>query len=68
MHNPNVSEEAKETAAEKVEGLEQIRGNTGQEHKDPTRVEAGLKAALHNPNVSEEAKERIDDRLENKDF
>ena len=26
--------------------------------KDPTRVAAGLRAALSNPNVSEEAKER----------
>ncbi|KDQ57722.1 hypothetical protein JAAARDRAFT_194009 [Jaapia argillacea MUCL 33604] len=31
---------------------------------DPTRVAAGLKAAIHNPNVSEEAKERAAERLE----
>ena len=34
------------------------------EDKVPTRVAAGLKAALHNPNVSDEAKERAARRLE----
>ncbi|KZT19704.1 hypothetical protein NEOLEDRAFT_936005 [Neolentinus lepideus HHB14362 ss-1] len=34
---------------------------------DPTRVAAGLKAAIHNPNVSGVAKERAAERLENMD-
>lgn len=32
--------------------------------KDPTRVAAGLKAAMHNPNVSAEAKDSAAQRLE----
>ncbi|KAH9924467.1 Conidiation protein 6-domain-containing protein [Fomitopsis serialis] len=32
--------------------------------KDPTRVAAGLKAAINNPNVSEEGRERAADRLD----
>ncbi|VDC06279.1 unnamed protein product [Peniophora sp. CBMAI 1063] len=32
--------------------------------KDPTRVAAGLKAAMHNPNVSAEAKDNAAQRLE----
>lgn len=31
--------------------------------KEPSRVAAGLKAAMHNPNVSEEARERAAERL-----
>ncbi|KAI0040636.1 hypothetical protein FA95DRAFT_1647893 [Auriscalpium vulgare] len=34
------------------------------EHKDATRVAAGLKAAMHNPNVSAEAKADAEQRLE----
>ncbi|THH17875.1 hypothetical protein EW146_g3031 [Bondarzewia mesenterica] len=34
------------------------------EHKDPSRVAAGLKATLHNPNVSQEAKMQAEQRLE----
>ncbi|TFY69531.1 hypothetical protein EVG20_g3118 [Dentipellis fragilis] len=34
------------------------------EHKDPTRVAAGLKASIHNPHVSEEAKHSAHERLE----
>ncbi|KAH9830723.1 uncharacterized protein C8Q71DRAFT_319797 [Rhodofomes roseus] len=37
---------------------------TSTEGKNPTRVAAGLKAAIHNPNVSEEARDRAADRLE----
>lgn len=32
--------------------------------KDPTRVAAGLKAAMHNPNVSAEAKDNAAQRLQ----
>ena len=34
------------------------------EHKDPSRVAAGLKASLHNPHVSDEAKRHAQERLE----
>ena len=33
------------------------------EHKDPSRVAAGLKASLHNPHVSDEAKRSAQERL-----
>ncbi|KZT68280.1 hypothetical protein DAEQUDRAFT_712122 [Daedalea quercina L-15889] len=32
--------------------------------KDPTRVAAGLKAAMHNPNVTDEGRDRAADRLD----
>lgn len=55
IHNPNVSEEAKDRARHRLADL----GDT----KDLGHVISGLKASIHNPNVSEEAKDRARHRL-----
>ncbi|WWC88787.1 uncharacterized protein L201_003700 [Kwoniella dendrophila CBS 6074] len=53
LHNPNVSDEAKQHAQEVLK--------EGEEHEH--RVLGGYKAALHNPNVSADAKEHAKDVL-----
>ena len=65
MHNPNVSEEAKEHSRQVLE--EDLQGgdvDMSERGKDPGNVARGLKAATHNPNVSEEAKRSAEERLE----
>ncbi|EER29553.1 hypothetical protein D8B26_003887 [Coccidioides posadasii str. Silveira] len=66
MHNPRVSEPAKQHAEERLHDIE----STGQleqrdeEDKDQGNVARGLKAAAHNPRVSEQAKHEAEERLE----
>eukprot|EP01118_Nematostelium_gracile_P020517 TRINITY_DN996_c0_g1_i1.p1 TRINITY_DN996_c0_g1~~TRINITY_DN996_c0_g1_i1.p1 ORF type:complete len:162 (+),score=44.41 TRINITY_DN996_c0_g1_i1:53-538(+) len=65
MHNPNVSEEAKEHAKEFLEDHGVFEPSSTDQHfeapsfagKHKTNVIAGYKSTLHNPNVSEEAKD-----------
>ncbi|KAH9851477.1 hypothetical protein C2E23DRAFT_886632 [Lenzites betulinus] len=71
IHNPNVSEEAKERAQERLEtmgtsvettaasrgtGTVYPVGATDEAGHEANRVLGGYKATLHNPNVSDEAK------------
>ncbi|KAH0293537.1 hypothetical protein KCU62_g1169, partial [Aureobasidium sp. EXF-3399] len=78
LHNPNVSDEAKENVSHHLAEITSPShadakststastapaSDTG-DGKDPTRVAAGLKAALHNPNVSDDTKEHIQERLD----
>jgi hypothetical protein len=60
IHNPQVSQEAKTKARERLQemGLDA----TGAQNK---HVAGGLKAAVHNPRVSEEAKQKDIERLHN---
>ncbi|KAF8352113.1 Conidiation protein 6-domain-containing protein [Amanita rubescens] len=44
-------------------GLKLLLKELVEQVKDPSRVAAGLKAAVHNPRVSEEAKESASERL-----
>jgi len=73
LHNPNVSEEAKEHAEEMIEKLEgdaprkSDNGSENLEGKDLGHVIGGYKATLSNPNVSEEAKEHAEKMLEKLD-
>ncbi|KAL1745347.1 Conidiation protein 6-domain-containing protein, partial [Schizophyllum fasciatum] len=69
INNPNVSEEAKKSASERLAqmGADQPRGNVAGSGKDEGNVIRGYKATLHNPRVSEEAKERAQDYLEEHD-
>jgi hypothetical protein len=79
LHNPNVSDEAKENVSHHLAELTSPPHTS--DGKDPTRVSvcsgwdttrsiltlfsaAGLKAALHNPNVSDETKEHLQERLD----
>ncbi|KEZ41643.1 hypothetical protein SAPIO_CDS6958 [Scedosporium apiospermum] len=77
IHNPHVSEEAKQHAREalKNEFGEEIDTSpsapSGKPHpakphpaKDPEHVARGLKGATHNPRVSEEAKREAQHRLD----
>ncbi|WRT67671.1 uncharacterized protein IL334_004643 [Kwoniella shivajii] len=57
LHNPNVSEEAKQHAKEVLGQTE----DKDDEHEH--RVLGGYKAALHNPNVSADAKEHAKEVL-----
>ncbi|EKM50317.1 uncharacterized protein PHACADRAFT_214017 [Phanerochaete carnosa HHB-10118-sp] len=71
MHNPNISEEAKEHSRQVVDDLERDLQTKEQrakydDDKDETRVNAGLKATMKNPNVSQEAKDRAHEQLEDK--
>jgi len=65
LNNPNVSDEAKEHAVQRLESEfnlvpVQESGHT----KDPDKVKQGMKAAIHNPNVSEGKKEELRHKLE----
>jgi Fe2+ transport system protein FeoA len=57
IHNPQVSEEAKTKARERLHDM------GAAEDSQNKHVAAGLKAAIHNPNVSAEAKQRDIERL-----
>ncbi|OSC97077.1 hypothetical protein PYCCODRAFT_1455092 [Trametes coccinea BRFM310] len=80
VHNPNVSEEAKERAQERLQHMGtsaeetgRSRGNAGGGHAvgstdqaghETNRVLGGYKATLHNPNTSAEAKRHAREILE----
>ena len=61
MHNPQVSQEAKTKARERLHEMG-FDATTGAQNK---HVVGGLKAAVHNPRVSEEAKQKDIERLHN---
>ncbi|TFK67638.1 hypothetical protein BDN72DRAFT_960877 [Pluteus cervinus] len=74
IHNPNVSEEAKESAKARLEemgtGVESTTsgsdaGDAGL--KNEGNVIGGYKATLKNPNVSDEAKQHAEQVLRDKD-
>ncbi|KEQ67269.1 uncharacterized protein M437DRAFT_38118 [Aureobasidium melanogenum CBS 110374] len=62
LHNPNVSDEAKEIASHHLADITST--SHADDGKDPIRVAAGLKAALHNPNVSDDTKDHLKERLD----
>ncbi|KAH9912770.1 Conidiation protein 6-domain-containing protein [Epithele typhae] len=72
IHNPNVSEEAKERAQERLEtmGAAHVHpsshpvGTVDTTGHEANRVIGGYKAALHNPHTSEEAKRHAKEILE----
>ncbi|KZT74717.1 conidiation-specific protein 6 [Daedalea quercina L-15889] len=64
ISNPNVSDEAKERAAERLESMQET-GELESREAHEANVAIGHKAALSNPNVSEEAKEHSADVLDN---
>ncbi|KAI0741475.1 Conidiation protein 6-domain-containing protein [Daedaleopsis nitida] len=67
IHNPNVSEQAKERAQDRLENMNASIpterdsafpvGTTDTNGHEINRVLGGYKATLHNPNVSSQAKE-----------
>ncbi|KAI0082028.1 hypothetical protein K474DRAFT_1694711 [Panus rudis PR-1116 ss-1] len=70
IHNPNVSEEAKERAAERLEHIgasedvgSRNHGSSYSDH-DTNRQLGGYKATLSNPNTSEQAKAHAREILE----
>ncbi|KAL1745345.1 Conidiation protein 6-domain-containing protein, partial [Schizophyllum fasciatum] len=68
VHNPNVSEEAKQSATERLHDMgTDVEGAPTASGKDEGNVIRGYKAALHNPRVGDEAKERAQDYLEEHD-
>ncbi|KIK79559.1 hypothetical protein PAXRUDRAFT_16276 [Paxillus rubicundulus Ve08.2h10] len=64
IHNPNVSEEAKEHAKEKLKELAQEVGSTHETSRENPRVLGGYKATLSNPNTSEQAKHHAEEVLQ----
>ncbi|KAG9826684.1 hypothetical protein KCU98_g15183, partial [Aureobasidium melanogenum] len=70
LHNPNVSDEAKENVSHHLADItspsqtETTSTSHAGDGKGPTRVAAGLKAALHNPNVSDDTKDHLKERLD----
>ncbi|KAH8107832.1 hypothetical protein BXZ70DRAFT_912866 [Cristinia sonorae] len=71
IHNPNVSEDAKERAAERLERMGQSQETTHATHAttqadsgESNRVLGGYKATLSNPNTSEQAKAHAREILE----
>ncbi|KAL0472713.1 conidiation protein 6 [Neurospora intermedia] len=71
LHNPNVSEEAKEHSKKVLENAgegydESSSGKTTTDdgEKNAGNVAGGYKATLNNPNVSDEAKEHAKKKLE----
>ncbi|KAI0633897.1 Conidiation protein 6-domain-containing protein [Trametes polyzona] len=78
IHNPNVSEEAKERAQERLEHMgtsvettSASRGNgnypvgsTDETGHETNRVLGGYKATLHNPRTSDEAKQHAREILD----
>ncbi|KAH9922690.1 hypothetical protein B0H21DRAFT_163896 [Amylocystis lapponica] len=56
ISNPNNSEEAKERASQRLEGM-RASGELDTQEAHDANVAIGHKAALSNPNISEEAKE-----------
>ncbi|KAJ7198456.1 hypothetical protein GGX14DRAFT_665545 [Mycena pura] len=63
LARPNVSDEAKERAEERLKEMNALDEPSDSHASDPTRVAAGLKSALARPDVSDEAKERAEERL-----
>ncbi|PPQ76327.1 hypothetical protein CVT26_008874, partial [Gymnopilus dilepis] len=57
IHNPNVSEEAKQSSAQRLQNMGEEVSGSKDEGSGTNRQLGGHKAALKNPNVSEEAKE-----------
>ncbi|KAI0744853.1 hypothetical protein C8Q76DRAFT_764358 [Earliella scabrosa] len=73
IHNPNVSDEARERAQDRLENMSGFTetgdqsfatGTTDPNGHEVNRVLGGYKAALHNPNVGAEAKQRARDVLD----
>ncbi|KAG9587680.1 hypothetical protein KCU77_g15510, partial [Aureobasidium melanogenum] len=70
LHNSNVSDEAKENVSHHLADItfpshaETTSTSHAGDGKDPTRVAAGLKAALHNPNVPDDTKDHLKERLD----
>nr|VWP01262.1 Protein kinase domain-containing protein [Ganoderma boninense] len=75
IHNPNVSEEARKSAQERLEQMgehDTAAPSAGRAHHAPAtgtqhesnRVLGGYKATLHNPRTSEEAKRHAREILE----
>ncbi|EPX73410.1 uncharacterized protein SOCG_02635 [Schizosaccharomyces octosporus yFS286] len=62
LHNPNVSDEAKQHSKEVLEHEDFSRSPT--HAKNPGNVAGGYKAALHNPHVSKETKKHDQEVLE----
>jgi len=79
IKNPNTSEDAKDSARERLEGMGVEAGSDGKpvDKANPLTSEenganhgnvmGGYKAALNNPRVSEEAKEHAREVLEDND-
>ncbi|TFY55415.1 hypothetical protein EVJ58_g8271 [Rhodofomes roseus] len=63
ISNPNVSVDAKERAAERLDSM-QDSGELESREAHEANVAIGHKAALSNPNVSDEAKEHSSQVLE----
>ncbi|KIJ19005.1 hypothetical protein PAXINDRAFT_8363 [Paxillus involutus ATCC 200175] len=63
IHNPNVSEEAKEHAKQKLRELSQEAGQTHETPRENPRVLGGYKATLSNPHTSEQAKHHAEEVL-----
>ncbi|KAB8270676.1 Conidiation protein 6-domain-containing protein [Aspergillus minisclerotigenes] len=69
LNNPRVSDEAKQNAQSMLDQLggdqpsHDLYSESGEQNKDPMRVNAGLKAAAHNPNVSDEARRNAAERV-----
>ena len=78
LNNPNVSQEAKDNAQERLDSLEGgapveevMSGSTGHKtsgEKNPGNVAGGYKATLNNPNVSDEAKQHAKEVLDSGDI
>ncbi|EGG11980.1 uncharacterized protein MELLADRAFT_73948 [Melampsora larici-populina 98AG31] len=68
LKNPNVSEEAKERALDRLENEDfsttADESEKTTEAKNPGNVIGGMKAALKNPNVSDSKKEELQSKLE----
>ncbi|TFK99694.1 hypothetical protein BDV98DRAFT_133693 [Pterulicium gracile] len=74
MNNPNVSDEAKDNAKERLDQLEHganvddvaSSGSSSKAsgEKNPGNVIGGLKGALNNPNNSEETKAQVQEKLD----
>ncbi|RPD54192.1 hypothetical protein L226DRAFT_546393 [Lentinus tigrinus ALCF2SS1-7] len=71
IHNPNVSDEARERAQERLEHSSDTSkatghstGATDQSGHEVNRVLGGYKATLHNPNTSAEAKQHAREMLD----
>ncbi|KAL4805670.1 Conidiation protein 6-domain-containing protein [Aspergillus unguis] len=71
LHNPNVSQEAKQHAKDMLdnevggsESQEELYNARGDYDKSPTRMSGGLRAAMHNPNMPESGKEKAKEKLE----
>ncbi|KAI0793669.1 Conidiation protein 6-domain-containing protein [Fomes fomentarius] len=64
IHNPNVSEDAKSRAQDRLEHMTGEANSVDVNGHERSRVMAGYKATLHNPRTSEEAKRHAREILE----